>query len=467
MIMKIIFWATISMKRTLAILSLAGILVTFNTVHATETTTVKRNYPTPLAEEARAVPAPFPEAVDDAHWETERTRHSVLIGMHDFAALDKEAAAYMHDYTTHKIDGDKFVEAIFSLVPTQSGTAQLEDIKAWTKASPKSYAAWYVLGRQYGELATDARGSKLASQTTAMQFNEAKRYADLSWTALMKSVPLFAKPHPSYVALITADALGGPYQFNLSQSNQASCSISEKLLGNCHSDRHSVEDQILQASINADPDMIYTYRRYFNFNSASWGGSMDHLADLYQQALKLGKMSQNKLTELHATLYWYQANELEFSGGDINTILSLYYKAYETHPTPGRIQSLYDAADAAKRVNANAKAIEIYSRIIKIRPTEYSALFERAMLSEEVYHDHDRMFSDLAESAKLGYVLAQNNIGYDYMTGNHGYPVNLQEARKWLVLAANQGYQHSRDKIAVVDAMIAKQQAQEKASKHK
>jgi len=53
------------------------------------------------------------------------------------------------------------------------------------------------------------------------------------------------------------------------------------------------------------------------------------------------------------------------------------------------------------------------------------------------------------------------------MTGIHGYPVNLQEARKWLVLAANQGYQHSKDKITVVDAMIAKQQAQEKTAKHK
>ena len=453
------------MKHTLAILSLTGLLVTLNVANATDTP-VKRNYPTPLAEEARAVPAPFPEAVDDAHWETERTRHSVLIGMHDFAALDKEAAAYMHDYTTHKIDGDKFVEAIFSLVPTQSGTAQLEDMKAWTTASPKSYAAWYVLGRQYLELAIDARGSKLASQTTTMQFREAKRYADLSWAALLKSVPLFAKPQPSYIALINADALGGPYQFNLSQGDQASCSIAEKLLGNCHSDRHSVEDQILQASIAADPDMTYVYDRYFMYNCPRWGGSMDHLTDLYEQARKSGKMSRSNLSELHAVLYWWQANELEFSGGNINTILNLYYKAYETHTKPDRIQSLYAAADAAKRVNANAKAIEIYSRIIKIRPTEYSALFERAMLSEEVYHDHDRMFSDLAESAKLGYVLAQNNIGYDYMTGNQGYPVNLQEARKWLVLAANQGYQHSKDKIAVVYAMIAKQ-AQEKTAQHK
>lgn len=455
------------MKHTLAVLSLIGILITASAAQAADSP-VKRNYPTPLADEARATPAPFPEAAASIHWEAERTRHSVQIGMHDFTALEKEAGIFLRDYGARKLTGDKFVDAIYSFVPIQSGTAQLEDLRAWTVAYPKSYAAWYVLGRQYLELATDARGSKLASQTTATQFNEAKRYADLAWDALIKSVPLFSKPQPSYMGLITADALGGPHKFTFAQNGRDKCSATEALFGQCHPSRHPVQDQVLQALIGADPDMIGGYKRFFNFNSPSWGGSMDHLTDIYEQARKSGKMNQSNLTELHAMLYWYQANELEFSGdADINTILNLYFKAYETHPTPGRIQSLYDAADAAKRVNANAKAIEIYSRIIKIRPTEYSALFERAMLSEEVYHDHDRMFSDLAESAKLGYVLAQNNIGYDYMTGNHGYPVNLQEARKWLVLAANQGYQHSRDKIAVVDAMIAKQQAQEKASKHK
>jgi hypothetical protein len=454
------------MKHTLAILSLACLLVTLNAANAADSQ-VKRNYPTPLAAEARATPVLFPEETQEAHWNAERTRHSVLIGMHDFAALDKEAATFMRDYSTHKINGDKFVDAMYSLVPVQSGTAQIEDLIAWTKASPKSYAAWYTLGRQYLELATDARGSKLASQTTAMQFNEAKRYADLAYTTLMKSIPLFAKPQPSYMGLISADALGGPYQFNLSKSEQATCSITEKFLGQCHISRHSVEDQILQALISADPDMTSGYRRYFNFNSTRWGGSMDHLADLYEQARKSGKMSQNNLAELHALLYWYQANELEFSGGDINAILDLYFKAYETHPTPANIRSLYDAAFAARKAGDKDRAIKIFSRIIDIRNTEYEALFNRAMLFDEVYQDHDRMFADLAIAAKMGYVYAQNNIGYDYMTGIHGYPVNLQEARKWLVLAANQGYQHSKDKIAVVDAMLAKQQAQEKTAQHK
>lgn len=36
-------------------------------------------------------------------------------------------------------------------------------------------------------------------------------------------------------------------------------------------------------------------------------------------------------------------------------------------------------------------------------------------------------------------------------------PRDLHEAKAWLTLSANQGFEHAREKLAVVDAMIAKE----------
>jgi hypothetical protein len=454
------------MKHTLAILSLTGLLVTLTAANAADTP-VKRNYPTPLAEEARAKPAPFPEDEKGAHWEAERTRYSVLIGMHDFATLDKEAAAFMRDYSARKINGDEFVSRMFSIVPLKSGSSQLEDLKAWTQANPKSYAAWYVLGRQYLELAAKARGNQTSNRTSQERFEEAKKYAALAYRATMESLPLYGKPVTSYITLIHDEALGGPFVFNPGKAAVPACNVKSEIKGGCRVDQNAFQDEVLDAAIKVDPDMMDVYSRYFWFNVPRWGGSFERLTEIYDQARKSGKVSTQILQQMHAELLWRQASELVFHGENLGSAADLYIQAYEVNPKPGNLRWLYKAAFAAGDAGDKAREIQIFTRIIGIRDTEYEAYFNRAMLSDEVYQDHDRMFSDLAISAKLGYVYAQNNIGYDYMTGIHGYPVNLQEARKWLVLAANQGYQHSKDKIAVVDTMIAKQQAQEKGPQRK
>jgi TPR repeat protein len=81
----------------------------------------------------------------------------------------------------------------------------------------------------------------------------------------------------------------------------------------------------------------------------------------------------------------------------------------------------------------------------------------------EEKNDAAHYFADQIAAAKLGDMYAQNNIGYFYLTGEKGFLLDLLQAKGWLTLAANQGFQHSKDKLALVEAKLAEQSANKKA----
>ena len=103
------------------------------------------------------------------------------------------------------------------------------------------------------------------------------------------------------------------------------------------------------------------------------------------------------------------------------------------------------------------QAFNIYNKIIGTREGEYEALFYRGVLFMEEKNDNAHSFADQIAAAKLGYMYAQNNVGYFYFTGDRGFPIDLLQAKAWLTLAANQGYQHSKDKLPLVEAKLAEQ----------
>jgi hypothetical protein len=411
-----------------------------------------RGYTPPHATDARNEPARFPEELEAERLAALRTRHSVYLGLARYETLDREATQLMLDYSAKRITGDEFVDQMASFAPLLGGEADLPQLQAWAEASPKSYAAWYALGREYLELAMNARG-------LTHEVREASaKYAEQADVALNHSLEFSAKPLPSLVSLMSLQAYGGPFEFDpAARVARPACNLPEVVRETAHrlcgKGWHDVQYQILQSIVRLDPNVLAGYATYFLFNNPRWGGKYLHLREVIADARQSGRMNPPNLAELQAMELGWEASDAH----DPMREADLYIQAFDANPQPGHLRRLYAAADAAKRVRNIPFALKIYDRIIQIRPTEYEALFERAERSEDEYHDHNRLFADLAESARLGMKESQNDIGYAYLTGYNGFPVDLQEARRWLMLAANQGYQHSREKLPVVDELIAEQ----------
>jgi TPR repeat protein len=58
-------------------------------------------------------------------------------------------------------------------------------------------------------------------------------------------------------------------------------------------------------------------------------------------------------------------------------------------------------------------------------------------------------------AAQLGSKEAQNNVGFYYMTGMAGKK-DLKLAKKYLTLSANQGFEHAKRKLEVLEGMRAR-----------
>jgi TPR repeat protein len=99
----------------------------------------------------------------------------------------------------------------------------------------------------------------------------------------------------------------------------------------------------------------------------------------------------------------------------------------------------------------------LWQKIVAARPTEYTAIFEIGFVYQS-RGDLKGYMEQMIKAGNLGMLEAQNNIGYYYMVGQRGLPRDLYEARNWLTLSANQGFEHAREKVKLVNEMIAKEQ---------
>ena len=416
-----------------------------------------RGYTPPHAADARSEPVRFPEELAADRLAALRTRNSAYLGLARFDALESEAARLMLDYSARRITADEFADCAAAFAPLFGGEADIPQLQAWTEAYPRSYMAWYALGREYLELAMNPRGGG-AAYAARGQSDAVAKYAEQASVALNHSLELSVRPLPSLVSLMSVQAYGGPFEFDPARKVAgAACNPADtsRETGRrlCGRSWHDVQYQILQAVVRMDPDAVAGYAAYFTFNSPRWGGKYAHLREVVTTARQNSRTAPAALAEIQALELGWEASDAR----DPMREADLYIQAFDANPRPGHLRRLYDAADAAKHARNIPFALKIYDRIIQIRPEEHEALFERAERSEEEYHDHSRLFTDLAESARLGMKESQNRIGYAYLTGYNGFPVDLQEARRWFTLAANQGYQHSRDKLPVVDELIAEQ----------
>lgn len=418
-----------------------------------------RGYTPPRATEARSVPVRFPEEVAVDRLATLRARRALLLGLARYDVLNREAADLMQDYARRRLDGDTFIAQMESFAPLSGGVADIPQLQAWTVSSPDSYAAWFALGRQYLELAVASWEGGVSG--SGGRDSTAMRYAEQADAALERSLALSSHPLASLSALIRVQPYGGPFVFDFAgRSVAADCPpdkmhpLRETGHRGCASTWRAVQYQALRVASEAAPDVLDFYAAYFAYNGPRWGGRYVHLRELMTDIRLEGRTDKAHLAEI-------QAMELatEAAGApDAMRAADLFIQAFDANAVPENLSRLYAAAEAAKRAHNAPFAIKIYDRIIQIRPAEYRALLLRAEGVEAEYRDHSRFFADVSESARLGMKEAQAYIGYAYLTGFNGFPVDAQEARKWLTLAAAQGDHLSRQRLTVLEELLAEGQ---------
>ncbi|MDR2164510.1 MAG: tetratricopeptide repeat protein [Zoogloeaceae bacterium] len=357
-------------------------------------------------------------APETAKAEKPRMRYVVMLGSHDFAGLAAAEKAIMEDYRKGRIDTDEFTTQLVGLVSPFS-TSYIPDAELWVKAQPKSYAARFGLGRLYLYAAWEARGEKFIHETSQEQIDKMEELAQKSLENLQASLALFEKPYPSYTNLIEADIL-------LSYGKKR---------------------DYLDSAIKIDPAANIAYRRYFGYSTPRWGGSYKEMESLLAKA-KQGPMPPQKLAELEALVLGLKGDDER----DLGRKATLYLQAYEQFPRQQYVTRLYLAAWAFKKAGQAERAIEVYSRIIKAYPDEANAYAERGYQYDQM-PNYELALKDFVTSAKLGNRWAQNNAGYYYMVGRGGVK-DLKLAKHYLSQSAAQGFEHAREKLKVLEAMM-------------
>ncbi|HEX4329359.1 MAG TPA: DUF4034 domain-containing protein [Burkholderiales bacterium] len=421
--------------------------------------------PLPLAKNAAPKLLNTPEWLDGVAWRATQVQMNVLIGSHDYDALDKVARDWRAAYQAKKISAETYLNNMAAMAPTQAGVGMLDDMLAWTKARPSSYAAWYALGVQYSTISFDQRGRKFASQTTPEQWAEMAKYADLAHAAFVRSLSLTPDPLPTYSQLIKLAALvKRPAPGAAPMMERVSMEMKQKpfcpAAGSAGADFKTAwaeEIYYLCLARKADPDATLPFRNLVSFNIPRWGVGYAILQQLYDELAADHRTAPLQLGMMKAYVLAAEASDVAESGRNAHLASQLYEQAFDAAPIGENMKHLYSAMfQEWKQAKNLDQAIRLANRALAVRKSEWQAYYDGGLIYQEKGNLQKYMEYQIA-AANLGVREAQNNVGYYYMVGQRGLPRDLREAKAWFTLSADQGFEHAREKLAVVDAMIAKE----------
>ncbi|MDB5806343.1 MAG: hypothetical protein JWN73_3665 [Betaproteobacteria bacterium] len=453
-----------TLKYALTLAALSLFICAYGAFAATDAPPVS---PLPLAKNAKTKPDEMPDGRRERELLAVYVQANALIGAHDYDGLEKLAQGWLDQYRAKKISGDQYLERMSKLAPRNAGTGMLNDLLAWTQARPGSYIAWYTLGAQYVDIAWDQRGTAYANKTTAEQFEAMYKYSALGQAALQRSLKLSPDPLPSYAALMNVAPIAGKPRsgdgtgFVAGAIKEMFAKPQRFCPGKYAADGiypSTWEEQLyyLCLALHSDPNVTKPFEFFVFYNSPRWGGNYARVEKMLGEIEADKRTSTTAFNEMWALLLQMKASDAHIAN-DPHRAAELFVQGFHLAPLPEHISWLYTAAgDERDKLKSGARSREIYAEILKQRPNDGNAMQNIGFIYDEA-GDLQHYMEYMIPAANLGMKEAQNNLGYYYMVGQRGLPRDLQQAKEWLTLAANQGYEHAREKIAVVEAMIEKE----------
>jgi TPR repeat protein len=421
--------------------------------------------PLPLAQNAKPKPDEKPEQAYARQLREINVRMNVLIGSRDYDSIEKMAQGWQAQYKAKALSANDYFNALENIAPTLAGKGMIGDLVRWTRARPDSYFAWYTLGTQYLSIAKSEGSCGCNGDATAEQRASSANYAGQAHDAFLQSLKLGTDPTPSYSQLIIVAALVRRADLSLVetvkmqvlQSPQRPFCPAQGSATTLFATSFEEGLYYLCLSLKRDPEATLPFEHFVTYNSPRWYGDDNILTRLLAEIERTQHLSPEAAGVMRAAL-------LESQGADAVDLYhqpalaaKLYVQAFDAWPAPQHLDWLYRAANTENLTVKNKEyARVIFNKIIAYRPGEATAIAGIGWLDED-RGDFKGYMNGMIAAGNLGLFEAQNNIGYYYMVGQRGLPRDLRQAKAWLTLAANQGFAHAREKLAVVDAMIAQE----------
>jgi tetratricopeptide (TPR) repeat protein len=309
-----------------------------------------------------------------------------LLNAGDFAQLDLRFSAVQAAYRNRAISDEGLYQAFLAFY--ESDPTLKAGYDGWVQKYPKSYVAHLARGIYYRKVGQAARGGEYIDKTSDSQLAGMDAAYEIAARELDTSMQLDARPL---------------------------LSLSNKLdIAGYDGDRVLL-NQLVEKSVQLDPQNSVVRRLYMGFLEPRWGGSTEAMSAFLEVSVKTG-LAKAKLPLLEAVIVADQGDGYRHAG-NYPAAEAAYRKAIAL----GGDECLACLSEVLVKEKKYDEAIVYLTKLIAAKPSDTDAIAQRAWLYIQTGRQGEAV-ADLKAGAALNNTYSLNQLGIFYMEGVAGLP---------------------------------------------
>lgn len=354
-----------------------------------------------VAAQSLGICDPEPEEMRDV---ATSNRLRILIKEQHFSAIEDELADKLSRYELGQYSD---LALLWDINATVVGEPEMEPfLKAWLKAKPKSFFAYFFAGQYYSNLGYAKRGTAMISGTSSEQLDAMKAEHAKAVTALK----IAEKLRPN-----SALPLAGLIR------------VGQATMGGDHA------HQLLKRANQVDPKNMVVRAAAIYALSPKWGGSMEELDGIIQQAAQ-APLTAPRLRFLRYSVEMQKGDHFGYISQEKTKAIPYWRRAAQLCPSAK--PWAYIAAATYDLENWPVVK-EASNQTLRITPRDDSVIARRGWADEQM-GNMESALKDYALASQLGNPWAQNRLGYFLLIGQH-VPKDIVRAKKLFQESAAKG----------------------------
>lgn len=317
-------------------------------------------------------------------------------------------------------------------------------VQEWVAQFPKSFAAHQAMALHLASVAWQTRGGGLANETSDKQMESfhVQLAAARDWAA--RAATLHPKPVLAYQQLLVTSKAARPptrvWPYGVSRAIDALLNRSRAV------DVGSDAKELLGAGLRVQPDSVVLRHAYIATLAPRWGGSLEALED-YAKASSHPGLSPDRMASVA-----YEARLTVAADFYFREDFEQAAKHYQAATQFCKLNQPFLEVAAIRLHQARfADALQAADSALAMVPLSPAGRRARALALRGLGR-HGKAFAALLELAPEGYGDVLYLIGEYYADGAVGVDKNMNEARRFLALAARAGEERAGPKLAALDA---------------